>query len=99
MQEVNQSTDRPQRQPGEINLRTAAEWAAVWDRLQAERVRQATEPPSRSARDRILRAAVAKLSVIVAQQTVRSQVCLLCQAPPDVRCTPGGDHLRRWLDA
>ena len=99
MQEVNQSTDRRQQPLCGVPQRTAAELAAVWDRLRAERVRQAAQPPSRSARDRILRAAVAKLSMVIAQQVVRGQVCLLCQAPPDVRCTSGGDHLRRWLDS
>lgn len=97
MQESNQSAKCRQRPPREVPMPTPAQLA--WDMLHSERARQAAEPPSHTARDQILRAAIACLSVLVAQQAVRRQVCLLCQAPPAVRCTPGGDHLRRWLDA
>ena len=63
------------------------------------RRRSTSKVASRIPAELAPRGTIAELSGIVAQQTVRHLVCELCQAPPDVRCTPDGDHLARWIGA
>lgn len=73
---------------------TAAERAA--DAASMDRARAAKPEPARYPTEAEIAARRVREA---ARQTVREQACLLCQCPPGIRCTPDGDHLKRWLDA